>query len=134
MDFIVIDTDVVSYLFKGDTRGDLYAPYVEDNLGILSFMTIAELDRWADAHNWGERRRAELEAFLEPYTIIESNRELCRQWAAIKVQIERSGQHIETADAWIAATALLYQVPLITHNRSHFAHVVGLQMISEAPI
>lgn len=134
MDFIVIDTDVISYLFKGDTRGDLYAPYLEDGLGILSFMTIAELDHWADAHNWGGRRRAELEAFLKPYTAIESNRELCRQWAAIKNQVERSGYSIETADAWIAATALLYQVPLVTHNRSHFAPVLGLRMISEAPL
>ncbi len=134
MDFIVIDTDVISYLFKGDTRGDLYAPYLEDSLGILSFMTIAELDHWANARNWGERRRAELEVFLEPYTVIESNRELCHQWAAIKDQTERNGNYIETADAWIAATALLYQVPLVTHNRSHFAPVVGLRMISEAPI
>jgi tRNA(fMet)-specific endonuclease VapC len=133
MDFIVIDTDVVSYLFKGDTRGDLYAPYLEDSLGVLSFMTIAELDFWADARNWGEKKRAELETFLKPYIVIESNRELCRQWAALNYQVQRSGYHIETADAWIAATALLYNVPLVTHNRSHFTHVNGLNLISESP-
>lgn len=97
-------------------------------------MTIAELDRWAKARNWGERRRAELDAFLQPYTVIESDRELCCQWAAIKDQVHRSGHRIETADGWIAATALLYQVPLVTHIRSHFVHVAGLQMISEASI
>ena|SRR5215831_7090039 len=44
MEFAVIDTDVVSYLFKGDTRGDLYQPHLDSKLGVLSFMTVAELD------------------------------------------------------------------------------------------
>jgi len=45
----------------------------------------------------------------------------------------RSGRPIATADAWNAATALLLGLPLVTHNRSHFAHVAGLTIISEAP-
>ncbi len=133
MDFVIVDTDVVSFTFKRDTRHRLYRPHLEGKLLYLSFMTIAELDLWANTHNWGERRRSELKAFLEPYTVIESGRELCRQWGALKHQAQRSGYHIETADAWIAATALLYNVPLVTHNRSHFTHVNGLNLISESP-
>lgn len=132
MDFIVLDTSIVSYLFKSDTRGDLYAPHLENKLGFLSFMTMAELDQWADVHNWSQRKRAELETFLQPYTVIESDRALCRQWATVRYQVRRSGHQIETADAWIAATALLYNVPLVTHNRTHFSRVPGLQVISEA--
>ncbi len=131
MDFIVLDTNIISYLFKKDTRGDLYAPHLENKLGCLSFMTMAELDQWADMHNWGVRKRAELETFLQPSTVIESDRELCRQWAALRSQVQRDGFQIETADAWIAATALLYHVPLVTHNRAHFSRVRGLQLISE---
>jgi predicted nucleic acid-binding protein len=37
------------------------------------------------------------------------------------------------ADAWIAATAMLYGVPLITHNPADYTAVVGLQIITEAP-
>jgi predicted nucleic acid-binding protein len=133
MDFVIVDTDVVSFTFKRDTRHHLYRPHLAGKLLYLSFMTMAELDLWAKAHNWGERRRAELDAFLQPYTVIESDRELCRQWAALKHQVQRSGYHIETADAWIAATALLYSVPLVTHNRNHFIHVNGLNVISESP-
>lgn len=39
MDSVVIDTDVVSYLFKRDTRGELYKPHLDGKLGILSFMS-----------------------------------------------------------------------------------------------
>ena len=36
------------------------------------------------------------------------------------------------ADAWIAATALLYGIPLITHNPGHFVNVPVLAVVSEA--
>jgi predicted nucleic acid-binding protein len=39
---------------------------------------------------------------------------------------------MQTADAWIAATALLYEVPLITHNRRDYEGVAGLVLISES--
>jgi predicted nucleic acid-binding protein len=41
------------------------------------------------------------------------------------------GHSIAYADAWIAATAMAYKVPLITHNRKHFEGVAGLKVISE---
>jgi predicted nucleic acid-binding protein len=132
MDAVVIDTDVLSYLFKQDTRGELYQPHLDGKLGVLSFMTIAELEFWADSRNWGARRRAKLAAFLQPYTVIHSDRDLCRKWAEIRNQVMRSGHHIDTADCWIAATAMLYGIPLITHNQDHFIHVNGLIVISEA--
>src|SRR5262245_42558925 len=35
LEFAVIDTDVVSYLFKGDTRGDLYQPHLDRKRGFI---------------------------------------------------------------------------------------------------
>ena len=54
MPSVVVDTDVVSFLFKRDQRADLYRPYLEGNLLVISFMSLAELDRWALERNWGE--------------------------------------------------------------------------------
>ena len=133
LSFIIVDTDVVSFTFKRDTRHRLYRPHLQNKLLYISFMTLAELDLWASVHKWESKRRAELDDFLQSYTVIESDRELCRQWSDIKSQARHGGYHIETADAWIAATALLYRVPLVTHNRAHFARLPGLQLISEAP-
>lgn len=47
---VVVDTDVVSYLFKSDTRAQLYRPLLMGKLPLISFMTLAELDRWALLH------------------------------------------------------------------------------------
>ena len=58
---------------------------------------------------------------------------LCRKWAAVTAAARANGRPIGCADAWIAATALLHEIPLITHNRNDFSSVSGLEVISEAP-
>ena len=43
---VVVDTDVVSFLYKRDTRAALYRPHLDGQLPIISFMTLAELMKW----------------------------------------------------------------------------------------
>jgi tRNA(fMet)-specific endonuclease VapC len=43
----VVDTDVISFLFRRDTRAELFRPYLSGVSRAISFMTVAELDRWA---------------------------------------------------------------------------------------
>jgi len=130
---IIVDTDVVSFIFKSDTRADLYTPHLTNELTVVSFMTIAELDRWVLQYSWGETKRRNLATFLQRYIIAYSDRALCRKWAEAVYSARRNGRPIRTADAWIAATALLYGIPLVTHNRSNYLGVDGLTVISEAP-
>jgi predicted nucleic acid-binding protein len=42
----------------------------------------------------------------------------------------RQGRPIQTADAWIAATALHLGVPLVTHNPADYAGVSGLTVLT----
>src|SRR6185437_14256728 len=65
---MVVDTDVVSYLFKRDTRGASFAPQLVGRVPVISFMTVAELDAWADQRNWGRAARNRLEQALIRYT------------------------------------------------------------------
>ena len=132
MKLALVDTNVVSMLFKRDTRAVDYETHTDGRMLGISFMTLAELDEWAKVRNWGAVRRVELAAFLETFSVFYADRELCLIWADIKAKSRRQGRPIETADAWIAATALLYGVPLITHNRSDFESVDGLDLISES--
>ena len=53
MDSVVIDTDVLSYLFKQDSRGESYQAHLEGKFGVISFMTLAELGVWANLRKWG---------------------------------------------------------------------------------
>jgi len=133
MKVLVVDTDVVSFIFKQDTRAKLYEPHLQNTLPFISFMTVAELEQWALIRKWGAKKRAQMEAHLLRFTLVPFDRALCRAWAEVRYEAQRKGRKIKTGDAWIAATALLYQIPLVTHNRSHFDWIGGLTVISEAP-
>ena len=54
-------------------------------------------------------------------------------WAKVRFTSQRRGRQLTHADAWIAATALLYHVHLVTRNRRHFEGVDRLQVISGGP-
>jgi tRNA(fMet)-specific endonuclease VapC len=69
-----------------------------------------------------------LRLFLSRFVIVPSSHDLVLKWAEAMVAARRIGRRIETADAWIAATALLYNAPLLTHNKSHYIGVPGLQL------
>ena len=129
---VVVDTDVFSFLYKRDTRARLYEPHLNDPPFIVSFMSLAELRRWTLERNWGERRRQELEGYLTRYLIMHSDDLMCDRWAHAMNSARLQGQPIGPADAWIAATALLLDLPLITHNGAHYRGVEGLRVISEA--
>ena len=95
-------------------------------------MSLAELRRWTLERNWGEKRQTELEEYLTRYFILHSDDLMCDRWAQAINSTRLRGRPIATADAWVAATALLLDVPLVTHNRSHYTGIEGLRVISEA--
>lgn len=127
----VVDTDVFSYFLKNDTRAALYIPHIKGQFLIVSFMTVAEIEVWSLRANWGARRKSEFEKSLRRYFIQTSTREICLIWAQAIDNGRRTGMNIDHADAWIAATALFFDVPLITHNVADFQAVAGLKIISE---
>ena len=130
MSSVVVDTDVVSFLFKNHPTGARYEADLRGRTFVISFMTLAELDRWAIQSNWGDARRNWLRLYLDPFVIMPYNRALCTKWAEVTVTARASGYRIECADAWIAATALLYDIPPVTHHGNDYRGVPGLSIIS----
>ena len=132
MTTVLLDTNIVSYLFKPDTRATLYAPHLLDRELAISLMTVAELFQWAAIRNWGKPRVKRLEQLLDRYTILPVDMELCRHWAEIRAIRSKAGLAISPQDAWIAATARRYTLALVTHNPDDFAQIPGLTIITEA--
>ena len=126
---LVVDTDVVSYLFKQDTRGDLYKPHMQGHLLLISPMTRAELEAWALEHNWGQPRREAMRVHLKQFMLVPFHEELCVKWAEATDSARRRGRSIGSSDAWVAAAALHYDVPLVTHNRSDYLGVANLKLV-----
>lgn len=128
---VVVDTDVVSFIFKGDTRADLYRPHVDGQVAVIAAQTRAELELWTLERNWGARRKDRLRQELRDYVLAPFTEAVCLRWAQIMNDARRGGRPVSATDAWVAATALAYAVPLVTHNGDDFANVAGLTIISE---
>lgn len=126
----VVDTNVVSFLFKGDSRGDLYLPMLAGHNWIISFMTLAELDRWALDKGWGKSRKDKMAKYLRRFIVYPYDRDVCLRWAEVTHRADRKGHPIGEADAWIAATALVLGHALVTHNPADFTMVDGLKMLT----
>jgi predicted nucleic acid-binding protein len=52
--------------------------------------------------------------------------------AAIRNESARKGRPISSADAWIAATAMIVPAPLVTNNPNDYSHLDNLQLVSAA--
>src|ERR1035437_8030149 len=75
---VVVDTDVVSFLFKSHPIAYQYLPDLADRTPLISFMTLAELDRWVLAARWGDARRKKLREYLEPFAILPTTAHFAR--------------------------------------------------------
>ena len=129
---VVCDTSVVSIVYNIDPRVSLQAAFYEEYLkgkqAIISFQTIEEIHYGMIKSDWGEPRKNGLLLHLEQYHIIWPNPNLARISAQLRADREKAGRRLSTADAWIAATAIMLDCPLASHDRD-FTGIPGLQLI-----
>jgi predicted nucleic acid-binding protein len=130
MDAILLDTDVFSYLNKGDSRAELYRPHVKGKTVALSFISVGELYFWTVKRKWSPKNIASLEQRIRASVIVPYDVELCKEFARVKLSLE--GRLVPANDLWIATCAIRHSIPLVTHNRKHFEGIPRLNIISVA--
>lgn len=80
----------------------------------------------------GSRRRKDYENWLRDWiaavTVLGIEEETTHHYAAIGLELKRSGRPIPANDLWIAALCRQHALPLVSRDR-HFDLVKGLQRI-----
>lgn len=132
MSVVLLDTNIISFIIKGDTRIQLYGSELNGQQHALSFMTVAELYEWIGIRNWGARRISAFEKMLSNYAVLPAEPEMSALWGQIRTTAYKSGKGISASDGWIAATALHYQLPLVTHNPKDFDFIPNLIIVTFA--
>ena len=117
MNLSVLDTSVVSLIEKKSPLLVHYEPHYRGTRIQICFQTVAELRLWALRGNWGQKRRDKLEDLIATFDVVRSTDELTDHWATIMDEARKAGRRLEAGDAWIAATALLLDTPLLTHDK-----------------
>lgn len=67
--------------------------------------------------HWGSPRRGRLEDFLATLQVVGYTDQLGNSWSQVMLEARIAGRRLESGDGWIAATAMLLDAPLITHDR-----------------
>lgn len=132
MDALVLDTDVVSFFAKADSRATLYSPLLLDRQLCICFQTVAELRLWTLIRRWGPARREGMESLLARFVVLPYDSLMAQARAEVTAHRRRLGRPIDCGDAWIAACAVRHDATLLTHNAKDYAEVPGLKMISHS--
>jgi hypothetical protein len=77
MALVALDTDVLSRVIKGTVPDPLAAKLVGNQL-VATFVTVGELSRWLVLREFGERRRAVVESWINSTAIL-GNAEVARK-------------------------------------------------------
>lgn len=129
----LLDTNVVSEMAKppiNEGVANFLSLAQEDEL-YLSVVTLAEL-RYGIERLAAGAKRARLERWLEEDMLRRFEKRIflmdslaAAEWGRIKARGERSGRPIGDMDAWIAATATIHGLTVVTRNVNDFSCYEG---------
>ena len=88
---VVVDTDVVSFLFKAHSLAPAYRALLAGRPLAVSLITLAEIEYGMEVKNWGTSRRDLMYGFLARFTTLPPDTETARLWARIKTGCEKRG-------------------------------------------
>ena len=108
---ILLDTSVVSLVFREDPHARFYLPHMSGQVNAISFQTVEELLHGAYKKGWGPRLKSELDQHLEQYEVVWPDLETVGISANLRAERDRAGKPLDAPDAWIAATALRLSCP-----------------------
>ena len=125
---VVLDTSVVSLFLRNAEEAAYYRSEIEGLRAVISFQTREEALFGAIRREWGARRMNDLLQHLNQYEMVGAPIELVAISANLRNERERAGRKLNTADAWIAATALMLDCPLASDD-GDFTGIPDLRLI-----
>jgi predicted nucleic acid-binding protein len=121
----LLDTDTCSAHLK--QKGNLTHRFLQF-MGRLhvSVITPGELYTWALRAKASPQRLQNLEDLLNDVQVLEVTQEIARRFGEVRAALFDAGTSVPEMDLMIAATALVHNLTIVTHNVQDYANVPGL--------
>jgi tRNA(fMet)-specific endonuclease VapC len=125
---LLFDTNILLFYIRKDAQWQtIYTKYdVENTLNCLSVVSLGELHALALRNNWGEKRLQQIDLIKQSFTIIDINiDQIIHRYADIDAFSQGkhpnmpsigSSRTMGKNDLWIAATASVYDLTLLTSD------------------
>jgi tRNA(fMet)-specific endonuclease VapC len=124
----LLDTDTVIYILKGDPATTEHLKrHIHDSMKI-SVVTYMELYYGAYKSQRITANAARVKALGQSIEMAPINAAVAETFGMIKAALESGGHRLDDFDLAIAATALAYNLVLVTNNTDHFSRIDGLRL------
>lgn len=70
------------------------------------------------------------EEFLSPFRVLPASVDVCWEYGHLYRYLQRNGLLIAGNDLWIAATAVVHGMALVTRNLPHFRRIPRLEVVA----
>jgi tRNA(fMet)-specific endonuclease VapC len=122
---VVIDADVMIEVLR---KNPAVTSYLRNDIGayniVLSAVTIAEIQQGATS----KENLQQINRLLKQYIVLPIDHHISSIFSTI-VQKYVLSHDTDIGDTFVAATALHFQLPLLTMNLKHYKHIPHLQLI-----
>jgi predicted nucleic acid-binding protein len=124
----LLDTDICSAHLK--QRGAVSNRFLQHTGGLyVSTITLGELYAWALRAGAPPKRLEGMHQMLDDLKILEVTADVAERFGQLQAALLDAGKPAPGMDLMIAATALVHDLTLVTHNTQDFANVTALRMV-----
>jgi len=123
---VLLDTNIISALFKGDVS---VANHIDKSEVYLSSIVIGELSYGAEYSIKVEQNLANIKKLISAYNVLAIDDETALIYGKIKANLRRKGTPIPENDIWIASSAIQYKLKLSTRDK-HFQEITSLKVLA----
>ncbi len=124
----LVDSDWVADYLKGRQHAvQLLDSLFPDGM-VISIITFAEIYEGIYYGSDPKRNEETFARFLRGVDVLGINRPVARRFAVVRGALREAGQLIPQPDIFIAATALHYDLSLVTRNLSDFQRIPDLRL------
>src|SRR6266849_7517672 len=125
----LVDTDWIAAYLKGRQPFlQVLTELATEGLAV-SLMTYGEIYEGIYFGTDPKAQETGFQRLLRVVAVLPFNRTIMRRFARLRGQLRQTGQLIGDPDVLIAATALQYDLTLITNNRRHFERIAELKLL-----
>lgn len=98
----------------------MQARHLVGNTLAITFVTVGELHKGMALRSWGERRRADLLAWIDRFLVLPYSEDVACRWGELAAGAQQRGRPRPVNDTWIAACCLVDDLSLLTLNHADF--------------
>lgn len=121
---------VIEYLKGRKTTVETLTHYAAAGLAI-SLITYGEMyEGILSGHDLKRHKQGFLTFLRTPIAVLSPNKLIMKRFAQVRGQLRQAGQLISDFDLVIAATALHYDLTLLSRNRQHFNRIPDLKRLT----